>query len=85
MTRCILEYWEKWDGSECQHLFKPYDDDGNPMNAEYQAQELALSLLESYDSDIRHYADFMAARGYGYEDTYHNALMENIGYKVWYD
>lgn len=83
MVNVLIEAWENWDGAQGPHEYKHFS--AQTMNEiEAEALEFSLSLLNRYNNDIKHYAEYMASQGYDYDEVYHNTLLENTGYDIWY-
>lgn len=78
----LIQAYENWDGGKGEYHYKLIDHT-NENDIHAQAREFATSLLEPYKNDIKHYAEYMAARGYDYDDVYHSTLLECSHYKLW--
>jgi hypothetical protein len=82
MKEYLIEAWECWDGSEGKHQYKHVYVLSH-HEAEIEGLEFAFTLLDPYMNEIKHYAKYMFERGYDYEDTLHNTMLECAHYELW--
>lgn len=83
MTREILiSAWETWDGSKgkyhYKHVFVESDNEAHAAGLEF-----AFTLLDPYMNEIKHYAEYMTAFDYDYEDILHDTMLEHVCYELW--
>lgn len=78
----LISAWETWDGSKSKyhhkHMFVESDNEAHAAGIEF-----ALSLLDPYMNEIKHYAEYMAQNGYDYDDVLHQTMLECAHYDLW--
>ncbi len=82
MKHYLIEAWECWDGSAGEHQYKHVYTE-NHHEAEIEGLEFAFTLLDPYMNEIKHYAEYMTAFDYDYEDTIHDTMLEHVYYELW--
>ena len=78
----LVEGWECWDGSEGNHQYK-HILVASHEEAHAAGLEFAFTLLDPYMNEIKHYAEYMAANGYDYDEVIHNTMLECAHYELW--
>ena len=78
----LVSAWENWDGSDSKCQYKIiHTTTLNKAHAE--ALEFAFTMLDPYMNEIKHYAEYMAANGYDYDEVLHNTMLKCAHYDLW--
>lgn len=78
----LVSAWENWDGSDGERQYKIIH--ATTQNeAHAKALEFAFTTLDPYMNEIKHYAEYMAANGYDYDEVLHNTMLECAHYDLW--
>lgn len=82
MKELLVSAWESWDGTNSKYQYKIIHA-ATENEARAKALEFAFTTLKPCMNEIKHYAEYMAEKGYDYDEVLHNTMLECAHYDLW--